>query len=121
MNFALRLSCGAAAGVFADLFAIGDAYGYTARIREPHNVALACGLLVLLLVPAALNLRGRRTFAIAAAVWGGMVATHTAVLIAETSHDPTSHNLWPFEYLFICMFALVGLIGPCWGVALRRY
>jgi len=34
----------------------------------------------------------------------GMVITHTALLIRDITIDTTSHNLWPFEYLF-------------WGVA----
>jgi hypothetical protein len=30
----------------------------------------------------------------------GMVVTHTALLIRDVIVDPTSHNLWPFEFLF---------------------
>jgi hypothetical protein len=53
--------------------------------------------------------------AAAAVVWAGMAIPHTILPIAETSANPTSHNLWPFEYLFLCIFAVPALFGAAAG------
>ena len=116
LNPKLRFLAAALVGLFADLFGMGDAYSYQARMRGLHTVALWCALAALLLVPAVLNFGEKLTLRIAAAVWSGMAVPHTLVLIREISVDPTSHNLWPFEYIILCLFAVPALLG---GVAGR--
>lgn len=111
----LRLLAAIAVGVFADLFAMGDAYSYSARIQQFHVTAFGCAEAAVLLIPAVLNFGMRRTFAIALAVWAGMIVAHTVVLIWETSRDPTSHNLWPFEYMFLLVLAIPAWIGTAAG------
>lgn len=91
-------------GAFADLYVMGDEYSNAAA------VALWCALAGLLLVPLILNFGAKRTLLISAAVWAGMTIAHTIVLIVETSADPTSHNLWPFEYLMLSLVA----VPRCW-------
>ena len=105
----------AALGMVTDLFAMGDVYGYSARIRQTHAAAFVGAVVALFLVTAVLNLGARRTFAVAAMVWAGMSTAHTLVLIVETSRDPTSHNLWPFEYLFIVLLVMPALLGAAAG------
>lgn len=46
------------------------------------------------------------------AVAAGYVAAVLIRIGVETSHDPTSHNLWPFEVVIVGLFGLVaGGIG----------
>jgi hypothetical protein len=118
LNLTWRLLAAAAVGAFADLYVMGDAYSYAARMRGSypyHAVALWCVLAGLLLVPLILNFGARRTLLITAALWTGLAIVHTIVLVAETSADPTSHNLWPFEYLMLSLFALPALLGATAG------
>lgn len=110
-----RLLAAAAVGVFADLFAMGDAYAYASRMRGLHAVALWGALAALLAVPVVLNFGEKHTLRITAAVWAGMLVPHTLVLIREISADPTSHNLWPFEYALLCLFAVPALLGAVAG------
>lgn len=110
-----RLITAVALGMVADLLTMGDAFGYSARLQQPHAAAFVVGLVALFLVAGVLNFGARRTFAIAGMVWAGMLAVHTVVLIAETSRDPTSHNLWPFEYLFMLLLVMPALIGAATG------
>ena len=44
------------------------------------------------------------------------IASLPVITLAEILRDPTSHNLWPFEFLFYVGLALVSLVGL--GVAL---
>jgi hypothetical protein len=43
---------------------------------------------------------GHGTLVIPLAILLGMAITHTVLLIRDVIVDPTSHNLWPFEYIF---------------------
>jgi hypothetical protein len=36
----------------------------------------------------------------ATAIWLGAMVTHAVLFIRDVTADPTSHNLWPFEFLF---------------------
>jgi hypothetical protein len=36
----------------------------------------------------------------AVAMWLGVMVTHLVLFIRDVIADPTSHNLWPFEFLF---------------------
>jgi len=47
----------------------------------------------------------------------GMIVTHTTLLIRDLIADPTSHNLWPFEYLF---WTIVVAAPACLGSILAR-
>jgi hypothetical protein len=46
-------------------------------------------------------------FGPATAIWLGTMVTHAVLFIRDVTTDPTSHNLWPFEFLF-------------WGLSSRR-
>lgn len=111
----MRFLAAAALGIVADLFAMGDAYGYSTRMQQSHVAAFVAALIALLLGAAVLNFGMQRTFAVAAMVWAGMMAAHTWELITETSRDPTSHNLWPFEYFFISLLVIPALTGAAAG------
>jgi hypothetical protein len=111
----LFLAAAAALGIVADLFAMGDAYEYSARMQQTHVAAFVAALIALFLGTAVLNFGAQRTFAVAAMVWAGMMAAHTWVLIWETSRDPTSHNLWPFEYFFMSFLVILALMGAVAG------
>jgi hypothetical protein len=115
LNLTLRLSIAAAVGVFADLFGMGDAYTYSTRMHQMHAVALCSVLASLLLVPFILNFGAKRTLPMAGTVWTGMAISHSIVLIAEISADPTSHNLFPFEYVMLSFFAVPALLGAVAG------
>lgn len=110
-----RLLAAAAVGALADFFGMGDAYSYSARMHQSHPAALWSVLAALLLVPAVLNFGVRQTLRITAAVWAGMAIPHTILLVAEISADPTSHNLFPFEYVLLGLFAIPALLGAVAG------
>jgi len=59
----------------------------TTRLLAAAAVALFCSVSTLLLIPAILNF----------------------------GSDPTAHNFWPFEYLFLFAFAVPVLIGAVTG------
>ena len=111
----MRFLAAAALGIVANLLAMGDAYGYSARIQQACAAAFVGALVALFFVTAALNSGVQRAFAVAAMVWAGMMAAPTLVLIAETSRDPTSHDFWPFEYLFISLLVMPALMGAAVG------
>jgi hypothetical protein len=52
------------------------------------------------LVPPARDFIRSSDLLIPLAILLGMVVSHTTSLIRDVIVDPTSHNLWPFEYLF---------------------
>jgi hypothetical protein len=52
------------------------------------------------LVPPAREFIGSSDLLIPLAILLGMLVTHTVLLLRDVIVDPTSHNLWPFEYLF---------------------
>jgi len=110
-----RLLFAAATGFFADLFGMGDAYDYSERMHTTHSALLITALAALLIVPAILNFGQRMTFRIPIAVWIGMAIPHTTVLAVEVSRDPTSHNLFPFEYILITAFTIPALSGSLAG------
>src|SRR4051794_6440018 len=35
------------------------------------------------------------------AMLGGFCAANACLIVADCSADPTNHNLWPFEFIFI--------------------
>lgn len=80
-------------------------------------------LLVVALAAASTRIFGRAHF-IASAVVAG-VAVPTAVLarvFVETSVDPTSHNLWPFELIIALMVGLFcSLAGALAGSAVSFF
>jgi hypothetical protein len=39
-------------------------------------------------------------FGPATAIWLGAMVTHAVLFIRDVTTDTTSHNLWPFEFLF---------------------
>ena len=111
----MRFLAAAALGIVANLLAMGDAYGYSAAMQQACAAASVGALVALFLVTAALNSGVQHAFAVAAMVWAGMMAAPTLVLIAETSRDPTSHDFWPFEYLFISLLVMPALMGAAVG------
>lgn len=58
------------------------------------------------------NLPPGRGFLIPLSILLGILASHTALLIRDVVTDPTSHNLWPFEYLF---WGIVVAVPACLG------
>jgi hypothetical protein len=114
----LQLSGSAAVGAFADFYILGDAYSYAHRMRGPYPfnaVALWWAVAALVAVPFVLNFGARRTLQISATVWAGLAIAHTILLIVEISADPTSHNLWPFEYIRLSLWAVPALLSAAVG------
>jgi hypothetical protein len=66
------------------------------------------------LVPPAREFISSGDLLIPLAILLGMVVAHTTSLVPDVIVDPTSHNLWPFEYLFwgfaIAVPAFIGSI-----------
>jgi hypothetical protein len=47
----------------------------------------------------------------ALAIWLGVMVTHVILFIRDVAADPTSHNLWPFEFLFWTIVVAVPAFG----------
>jgi len=62
------------------------------------------------------RLRGNRAIP-ALAVAAGYVLAVLGRIAVETSRDPTTHNLWPFEVVIVGFF---GVVAGFLGVALAR-
>jgi hypothetical protein len=75
------------AAVLVSSFLLEFAYSYS-RSRDAD------------LVPTAREFIGSGDLLIPLAILLGMVVVHTTLLLRDVIVDPTSHNLWPFEYLF---------------------
>ena len=142
-----RVTLALAVGVFYDLTVFRDAYSYNQRSQhELYNSST--GLLIAMLIPlvcaflldfkmlrprdgaratssrvgvlASLNSLG---LLIPCAIILGVTLTHTIVLIRDTAIDPTTHNLLPFEYIFVWIMVGVPAIagsmlarGICWTI-----
>ena len=86
-----------------------------AKVSIP-NTLMAPGLVIVVLCAALARFAGKHSFfasllVVAVAVPAAVMARVTV----ETSTDPTSHNLWPFEVGFAW---LVGLLASLVGVVL---
>jgi hypothetical protein len=142
-----RVALALAVGVAYDLTVFLDAYPYNQRAQhELYNSS--SGLLIAMLIPlicaflldfkvlrprndtraastrsgvlASLDSLG---LLIPCAIILGVTLTHTIVLIRDTIIDPTTHNLLPFEYIFVWIMvgvpALAGSMlarGICWTI-----
>jgi hypothetical protein len=89
-----------------------------ARVSMPSNPSASVWLLGAAasgaLGAAALHLRVRAAAFLVAA---GFVLAVMGRVMVETSRDPTSHNLWPFE---VVIAGGVGLAGALLGAVLAR-
>jgi hypothetical protein len=89
------------AAVLVSSFLLEFAYSYSRSRRAD-------------LVPPAREFIGSSDLLIPLAILLGMVVTHTTLLLRDVILDPSSHNLWPFEYLFwgfaIAVPAFIGSI-----------
>jgi hypothetical protein len=95
-----------ALGATSDVWLIRNGlsnYGATLLDRLPviWPVWIAAIFLCSFLLDLALRRSGNsRPLLIPLATLLGMIVTHTVLLIRDVIADPTSHNLWPFEYVF---------------------
>jgi hypothetical protein len=53
----------------------------------------------------------------AAAVQPGVLPI---VAVIEVARDPTSHNLWPFEFAIYFAYSVVGVLGAAAGTFIRK-
>jgi hypothetical protein len=44
-----------------------------------------------------------------------------AIAILEMLRDPTSHNLWPFEFMIYFVLAVASLLGAAAGLKVRKH
>jgi hypothetical protein len=54
---------------------------------------------------------GRNHLRIAGCALLGVFVAHSAVVAADLTEDPTHHNLLPFEFIFLAMFAAPAFLG----------
>jgi hypothetical protein len=91
------------------------------RANEPvtgGGVALLSGFMLIMLVLGLAGLvvpvwsawKWQGGWRIAALVPAGVVGFVVARIVFETAHDPTSHNLWPFEIIIFGGGALVAIV-----------
>lgn len=92
-------------------------------IRERHPALLPWWMMPLLAFLAAflLSLGGdQHRLLIPAALVAGMVIPHIILIVVDCAQDPTNHNLWPFEFVFILVEMSPALLGPALARRLQR-
>lgn len=82
---------------------------------NPSASALLCAAGISGIVAGCLMHPGVRAPVLSVA--GGFVAAVLLRVVVETSRDPTSHNLWPFEVVILGAF---GLVAGAAGTGLVR-
>jgi CDP-diglyceride synthetase len=112
-----------AAAFVAGFFVIGLPYWQIpyAKVSLPSTL-YGPGLLVVGVLAAVARAWGKaRLRAVVLVVGASVPAPILARIVAETSKDPTSHNLWPFEVIIAVMIgALCSLAGALAGSLLAR-
>lgn len=51
---------------------------------------------------------------------GGFCAANACLILVDCWHDPTNHNLWPFEFLMICVLTTPAFMGAGVSSLLHR-
>jgi hypothetical protein len=105
----------------ASFLAIGLPYWQIpyAKAQLPSTL-YGFGLVVLFVAAAACRLVPPTHFLLAALVGAAAPAAVIARVMYETSADPTSHNLWPFEVVIAALVGFcVSLIGSLLGGLLK--
>jgi hypothetical protein len=114
-----------AAAFVAGFFAVGIPYWQVpyAKVALP-NTLYGTGLLVVGLLAAAASAFGKaRLLAVILVVGAAVPGPILARIGADTTKDPTSHNLWPFEFIIAAVLgalcssagALVGSLPACFS------
>ena len=90
-------------------FAVGVPYWQTpyAKVSLPDTLYGAGLLVVGVLAAAARGFGKARLLAVILVVGASVPAAVLARVAVDTAKDPTSHNLWPFEFIIA---ALVGVL-----------
>ncbi len=97
------------AAFMVGFFAVGFPYWQIpyAKVSLP-NTLYGPGLLVVGVLAAAARALGKaRLLVVVLAVGASVPAAVLARVAVETAKDPTSHNLWPFEFIIA---AVVGVV-----------
>ena len=92
-----------------------------AKVSLPDSLYDAGLLVVGVLAAAACGLGKARLFSVILVLGGSVPAAVLARVAVDTAKDPTSHNLWPFEFIIAAVVgvlcssagALVGSL-PAW-------
>jgi hypothetical protein len=103
-----------AAASIVSFFAVGLPYWQIAyaKVSLPDTL-YGAGLVAVFVLAAAARTFGRARLVTVILVVGAAVpAVVLARVAVETGHDPTSHNLWPFELIIA---ALVGMASSSAG------
>jgi disulfide bond formation protein DsbB len=110
-------------GFVVGFFVVGVPYWQIpyAKVSLPDSL-YGTGLLVVgVLAAAACGLGKARLFSVILVLGGSVPAAVLARVAVDTAKDPTSHNLWPFEFIIAAVVgvlcssagALVGSL-PAW-------
>lgn len=101
--------CWLVAAFVIGFFAVGLPYWQIpyAKVSLP-NTLYGMGLLVVGVLAAAARAFGKaRLLAVVLAVGAAVPAPILARIAVDTAKDPTSHNLWPFEFIIA---AVIGVL-----------
>jgi hypothetical protein len=98
-----------AAAFVVSFFAVGFPYWQIpyAKISLPSTL-YGTGLLVVGILAAAARAFGKaRLLAVILAIDGAVPASILARIAVDTAKDPTSHNLWPFEFIIAAVLGVL--------------
>jgi len=114
----LRAAFWLVAAVAISFFAVGFPYWQIpyAKVSLP-NTLYGTGLLVVGVLAAAARAIGKaRILTVILAVGAAVPAPILARIAVDTAKDPTSHNLWPFEFIIAAVIGvLCSLAGALVG------
>lgn len=51
---------------------------------------------------------------------GGFFVANACLIVADCCHDPTNHNLWPFEFVMIAVLTAPAFLGAAFNALLQR-
>ena len=98
-----------AAAFVVSFFAVGFPYWQIpyAKVSLPSTL-YGMGLLVVGILAAAARAFGKASLlAVILAVGGAVPAPILARIAVDTAKDPTSHNLWPFEFIIAAVLGVL--------------
>ena len=120
----LKSVCWLIAAFMISFFTVGIPYWQIpyAKVALP-NTLYGVGLLAVGVLAAAVRALGKaRLLAVILAVGAAVPGPVLARVVVDTSNDPTSHNLWPFELIIAAVLgALCSSAGALVGSLLALF
>lgn len=89
-------------------------------VRERHDILPFWAAFVLTFIAGLALAYGAEEDRMKIPIWmfGGLAGANAILIVADCWHDPTNHNLWPFEFVFIAIMTAPAFVG---AILSRRF